>query len=81
MGIGTRSESDKLGMMWVGDGERQTNQGGWISADGTRGYRPPSAKPNSQYATAGIQANFEIYETDTKGIRVKVGNAHLNISD
>lgn len=31
----------------------------WVSADGLRVYRPPSAKPNSTHATTGIQANFE----------------------
>jgi len=79
MGAGTRSESDGLGMIWVGDGARQTSQGGWISADGTRGYRPPSEK-DTPHATTGVQANFERYEIQD-GKRVKVGNSHLNIMD
>lgn len=37
MGYGTRTEADRLGMIWVGDGARQTSKGGWISADSTRG--------------------------------------------
>lgn len=58
----------------------KTSQGGWISADGTRGYCPPSVK-DSTFATTGVQANFETYKVDSKGNRVLVGNGHLNISD
>lgn len=78
--IGTRSGCRRLGMLWVGDGARQTSQGGWISADGTRGYRPPSEK-DTPLATTGVQANFEQFEIQESGKRVKVGNSHLNITE
>ncbi|WP_218057617.1 hypothetical protein, partial [Gilliamella sp. Bif1-4] len=81
VGTGTSAEANKLGMIWVGDGAKQTSNGGWISADGTRGYRPPSSKPNSPYAETGVQANFETYKFDVDGKRIKVGNGHLNIKD
>jgi filamentous hemagglutinin len=81
MGHGTRADADKLGMIWVGDGARQTSKGGWISADGIRGYRPASEKPNSPYATTGTQANFETYTINSKGEPAKIGNGHLNITD
>ncbi|CNF29439.1 Uncharacterised protein [Yersinia rohdei] len=80
MGAGSRAEADRLGMIWLGDGAKQTSGGGWISADGTRGYRSPSAK-DSSFATTGTQANFETYEISSSGKAVKVGNGHLNISD
>jgi hypothetical protein len=54
--------------------------GGCISADGTRGYRPPSVK-DSPFATTGTQANFETYEINSSGKPTKVGNGHLNILD
>ncbi|WP_081298499.1 VENN motif pre-toxin domain-containing protein [Gilliamella sp. wkB108] len=81
VGSGTTAEANKLGMQWVGEGAKKTSDGGWISADGTRGYRPPSNKPNSSYAETGVQANFETYKFDDKGKRIKVGNGHLNIKD
>ncbi|MWN32739.1 MULTISPECIES: VENN motif pre-toxin domain-containing protein, partial [unclassified Gilliamella] len=81
VGTGTSAEADKLGMIWVGDGAKQMSNGGWISADGTRGYRPPSSKPNSPYAETGVQANFETYKFGVDGKRIKVGNGHLNIKD
>lgn len=68
-------------MQWVGEGAKKTSDGGWISADGTQGYRPPSNKPNSSYAETGVQANFETYKFDVNGKRIKVGNGHLNIKD
>jgi hypothetical protein len=81
VGTGTSAEANKLGMIWVGDGAKQTSNGGWISADGTRGYRPPSSKPDSPYAETGVQANFETYKFGIDGKRIKVGNGHLNIKD
>ncbi|MDF7666326.1 hypothetical protein PT273_00385 [Orbaceae bacterium ESL0727] len=81
VGTGTTEEANRLGMQWVGGGAKKTSDGGWISADGTRGYRPPSNKPNSHYAETGIQANFETYKFDVDGKRTKVGNGHLNIKD
>ncbi|MBV5097577.1 filamentous hemagglutinin [Enterobacteriaceae bacterium YMB-R21] len=80
MGQGSRDEADRLGQIWLGDGAKQTSGGGWISADGTRGYRPPSAK-DSPFATTGTQANFETYEINSSGKPIKVGNGHLNILD
>ncbi|WP_167519927.1 hemagglutinin repeat-containing protein [Serratia proteamaculans] len=80
MGKGSSAEADRLGQIWLGDGAKQTSGGGWISADGTRGYRPPSAK-DSPFATTGTQANFETYEINSSGKSVKVGNGHLNILD
>jgi filamentous hemagglutinin len=78
IGSGTIEEANRLGQIWVGDGAKKTSQGGWISADGTRGYRPPSAK-DSPYATTGIQANFETYKYDSNGKRVLIRNGHLNV--
>ncbi|WP_165603313.1 VENN motif pre-toxin domain-containing protein, partial [Photorhabdus namnaonensis] len=81
IGAGTRTEADRLGKIWVGDGAKKTTGNGWVSADGTRGYRPPSEKPNSAHATTGVQANFETYSIDSKGKINKTGNGHLNILD
>lgn len=80
MGQGSRLEADRLGKIWLGDGAKQTSGGGWISADGTRGYRSPSTK-NSPFAVTGTQANFDSYIIDPAGKPVKVGNGHLNILD
>lgn len=80
MGEGSRAEADRLGMIWLGDGAKQTSGGGWVSADGTRGYRSPSAK-DSPFATTGTQANFETYEINSTGKAIKIGNGHLNILD
>ncbi|MDF7680569.1 hypothetical protein PT300_08170 [Enterobacteriaceae bacterium ESL0689] len=74
MGKGSRAEADRLGQIWLGEGAKQTSGGGWISADGTRGYRSP-------FAATGIQANFETYKINPMGKPVKVGNGHLNILD
>ncbi|MCF5974900.1 hypothetical protein L2215_24470, partial [Xanthomonas perforans] len=52
---------------------------GWISADGTRVYRPPAAKPKSKEAVTGIQANFERYEIDSYGKKSRISNGHLDI--
>ncbi|WP_199285789.1 hypothetical protein [Xanthomonas vasicola] len=82
-GIGTANaqEAHWLGMTWVGDGTRPLSDGsGWISADGTRAYRSPAAKPNSEEAVTGTQANFERYEIDSKGKRRKISNGHLDIT-
>ena len=94
IGSGTRAEADQLGKTWVGDGARLNSTGnGWISADGTRGYRFPTKKPNtpSQYSPTGTQANFETYEyrrvQDKNGNwsinpqPVRTGNGHMVITD
>ncbi|MBB5860247.1 filamentous hemagglutinin [Xanthomonas arboricola] len=82
-GIGTANaqEANWLGMTWVGDGARSLSDGsGWISADGTRVYRPPAVKPNSKEAVTGIQANFERYEIDSYGKKSRISNGHLDIT-
>ncbi|HHL2559131.1 TPA: VENN motif pre-toxin domain-containing protein [Yersinia enterocolitica] len=52
VGTGSREEADRLGMIWLGDGAKKTSGGGWVSADATRSYRPPSSK-DSPFATTG----------------------------
>ncbi|MGC7838778.1 hypothetical protein ACPZMI_09965, partial [Pseudomonas wayambapalatensis] len=82
IGQGTSSEANQLGKIWVGDGATKTSDGlGFISADGTRVYRPPTSK-NSSFATTGVQANFENYNINPiTGQRIKVSNGHLNVAD
>jgi len=84
MGKSSQAGAHRFGMICVGDGAKPNSGGGWISADGTRGYRPPSPK-DSPFATTGTQANFETYRlpTDTsKSTKPeKIGNGHLNILD
>lgn len=81
IGSGTVEEAERLGKLWVGDGARKTSNGGWISADGLRGYRPAKYKPNTptQYNPTGTQANFETYKYTAAGERIKIGNGHLII--
>ena len=81
IGNGTRAEADQLGKIWVGDGARPTSGGGWISADGTRAYRPPSEKRNSSHAATGTQANFETLQPNSRGKMEVIKNGHLNILD
>jgi len=53
-GVGSASSADaaRLGNAWVGNGSRVASDGRTlVSADGLRTFRPPSAKPNSPYAT------------------------------
>ncbi|QOG39672.1 MafB family polymorphic toxin [Neisseria gonorrhoeae] len=78
IGTATYEEADRLGKIWVGEGARQTSGGGWLSRDGTRQYLPPTEK-KSQFATTGIQANFETYTIDSNEKRNKIKNGHLNI--
>ncbi|HFA3818590.1 TPA: septum formation inhibitor Maf, partial [Neisseria gonorrhoeae] len=75
IGTATYEEADRLGKIWVGEGARQTSGGGWLSRDGTRQYRPPTEK-KSQFATTGIQANFETYTIDSNEKRNKIKNGH-----
>ncbi|MCQ0033774.1 hypothetical protein [Burkholderia glumae] len=78
LGQATAPEADALGAAWVGPGYRISSDGSsWVSSDGLRIYRPPSAKPNSSYATTGVQANFE--SKLTAGSR-PISNGHLNIT-
>ncbi|MCY1399162.1 hypothetical protein D9M71_142120 [compost metagenome] len=82
IGRGTAAEADQLGKVWVGDGAKRTTDGmGWISADGLRVYRSPSAK-SSPYATTGVQANFETYSINpVTGRKAKIGNGHLSVTN
>nr|CBX82621.1 hypothetical protein EAIL5_3801 [Erwinia amylovora ATCC BAA-2158] len=78
VGMGTASEADNLGKIWVGDGARLLTDGkGWVSADGTRVYRFPASKPNTpqDLNPTGVQANFETLK-DGK----RVSNGHMGIS-
>ncbi|MCO4881789.1 filamentous hemagglutinin [Paraburkholderia caribensis] len=78
LGQATATEANELGAAWVGPGYRISSDGSsWVSSDGLRIYRPPSAKPNSSYATTGVQANFE--SKLTPGSR-PISNGHLNIT-
>jgi hypothetical protein len=78
LGKATANEANVLGEAWVGPGYRISKDGtSWVSADGLRVYRPPSAKPNSTYATTGVQANFE--QKLTPGGR-PISNGHLDIT-
>jgi hypothetical protein len=73
LGSGTVSESLLAGKAWVGEGYTVTNNGKiWVSSDGLRQFRLPSAKPK-----LGIeQANFE-WRNVSKG--AWQGNGHLEI--
>jgi hypothetical protein len=78
IGQGTAAEAEQLGKAWVGDGAKMTSDGtGWVSADGTRVYRAPTAKPNVpvEFSSTGIQANFQQLENGKV-----VSNGHLNIT-
>ncbi len=78
LGKATANEANSLGEAWVGSDYKISKDGtSWVSADGLRVYRPPSAKPNSEYATTGVQANFE--QKLTPGGR-PISNGHLDIT-
>ena len=83
IGHGTSSEASQLGKTWVGDGATKTSDGlGWVSADSTRVYRPPTPKKDSPFAVTGVQANFEKYKINpVTGQRGKISNGHLNVAD
>lgn len=85
-GVGSASSADamRLGNAWVGNGSRVASDGRTlVSADGLRTFRPPSAKPNSPYATTGVQANFESLErvmiNGVEKLKV-IRNGHLDIT-
>ncbi len=75
IGTGTASDADRLGKIWVGDGARPMKDvpGGFVSADGSRTYRPPTEK-DSPFAVTGVQANFQQFENGKM-----ISNGHLNI--
>ncbi|MGR6652138.1 hypothetical protein [Avibacterium paragallinarum] len=77
----TSKEAEILGIDWVGDGATKTSQGGLLSADGTRLYRPPTTKKHSKYAITGVQANFERGHQDENGTFISESNLHINIED
>lgn len=80
VGSGTATEANSLGQIWVGDGARPLNgvPGGLISADGTRVYRPPTAKPNApaEFNPTGVQANFQKRDPNTGAV---TSNGHMVI--
>lgn len=80
VGSGTATEANSLGQIWVGDGARPLNgvPGGLISADGTRVFRPPTAKPNApaEFNPTGVQANFQMRDPNTGAV---ISNGHMVI--
>lgn len=38
-------------------------------------------KENSKFASTGKQANFETFEINSSGKAIKIGNAHLDITN
>lgn len=80
IGTGTAKEANSLGQVWVGDGARPLNgvPGGLISADGTRVFRPPAAKPNTlaEFNPTGVQANFQMRDPNTGAV---TSNGHMVI--
>lgn len=80
VGSGSAAEANNLGQIWTGDGARPLNgvPGGLISADGTRVYRPPTAKPNTpaQFNPTGVQANFQMRNPNTGAT---TSNGHMVI--
>ncbi|GAB2204980.1 hypothetical protein ROS1_17960 [Roseibium sp. ROS1] len=77
MGTFSRDQTLAMGEAWVGPGYRVTSRGYYESADGLRQFRPPSSKPNSQFATTGVQANFEQRLTPSGAWGA---NGHVNVT-
>ena len=78
LGIASEIQANKLGQAWVGEGATLASDGKTlVSADGLRQFRPPTIKPNSSYATTGIQANFESRYLPKGEWQ---SNGHLNIT-
>lgn len=76
------AEADYLGKAFVGDGFKTSSDGLLISKDGTRLYRPPTAKPNSPFSQTGIQANFQTRQfNETTGKWEHINNGHIDIRD
>lgn len=78
-GTVTKKEVERLAIEWIGEKPILTSNGGMISSDGTRRYRPADIKKNSKYAESGVQANFERGYTDSSGKFISESNLHLNI--
>jgi len=79
IGSGTATEANSLGQIWVGDGARPLSgvPGGLMSADGTRIYRPPTAKKAPvEFNPTGVQANFQMRDPNTGAV---TSNGHMVI--
>jgi hypothetical protein len=79
VGSGTATEANSLGQIWVGDGARPLSgvPGGLMSADGTRIYRPPTAKKAPvEFNPTGVQANFQMRDPNTGAV---TSNGHMVI--
>ncbi|WP_411674922.1 VENN motif pre-toxin domain-containing protein [Avibacterium paragallinarum] len=84
-GMRSVSESNRLGMLWVGENSTEMKERGkvigLISNDGTRHYRFPADKPKARLSVTKFQSNFETYKIDPiSKNRIKIGNAHLDIN-
>ena len=77
LGSATKTEANKLGKAWVGDGYKVASDGKTlVSKDGLRQYRPPSYKPRLERT----QANFEQKVPGQQSNRWQ-SNGHLDITD
>ena len=77
LGSATKTEANKLGKAWVGDGYKVASDGKTlVSKDGLRQYRPPSYKPRLDRT----QANFEQRVPGQQSTRWQ-SNGHLDITD
>ena len=73
LGSASYAEANLAGAKWVGKGARLSSSGtAWISADGTRQYRPPTVNKKS----GRYQANFESRSGNTGHWE---NNGHLDI--
>ena len=74
LGSASYAEANLAGAKWVGENYRVSSNGRmWISADGTRQYRPPTVKKKS----GRYQANFE--SRNTNGGEW-INNGHLDVN-
>ncbi len=80
IGSGTVGDAQRLGQAFVGKGARLSSDGrSLVSVDGLRVFRPPSLKPNSPYATTGVQANFVRLQAVPGRGPIIISNGHLDI--
>lgn len=76
IGKGTRKEAWEIAKDFLGKGYRRSSNGkAWISKDGLRQYRPPSAKKNTG---RGTQANYESRSVNRGAWE---NNGHLDITN
>ncbi|KGQ31609.1 hypothetical protein P375_07205 [Gallibacterium genomosp. 2] len=80
-GIVDKKVLDNLAKDWVGENYKINSDGSFVSADGTRRYRPPKLKKYSPYAKTGIQANFERGYMDNKQRFHSISNQHINVKE